>query len=116
MLFHGTSEIGSEGITKANFENSYYKPSGMYGSGAYFADDPKKSHSYTQPNPNKNNERIMFICNVILGKEQILNKASNNRHAPDIGFDSVIGKAGSATEYIVYKYGQAKPLFRVHYI
>jgi hypothetical protein len=47
MLFHGTSEIGSEGITKANFENSYYKPSGMYGSGAYFADDPKKSHSYT---------------------------------------------------------------------
>ena len=72
LLFHGTSDQGAEGITNANFENSHYKPSGMYGSGAYFADDPKKSHAYTHPNINKNNERIIFICNVILGKEQIL--------------------------------------------
>jgi len=51
ILFHGTSPLGADGITSANFENSFYNPSGAWGSGAYFADDPNKSHSYTSTNP-----------------------------------------------------------------
>jgi hypothetical protein len=46
ILFHGTSPAGSIGITQGNFENSYFKD-GAWGYGAYFADDPNKSHAYT---------------------------------------------------------------------
>jgi hypothetical protein len=65
ILFHGTSPAGSIGITQGNFENSYFK-NGAWGFGAYFADDPNKSHGYTSPD--ESNERVMFICKVLLGK------------------------------------------------
>jgi hypothetical protein len=46
FLFHGTKPAGSIGITKGNFENSFFND-GYWGIGAYFADDPRKSHGYT---------------------------------------------------------------------
>jgi len=66
ILFHGTDRTGAEGVMHGNFENSYYK-NGNWGFGAYFADNPIKSHNYTKPD--KNNIRHMFICKVILGKQ-----------------------------------------------
>lgn len=43
ILFHGTKMEGAEGVLAGNFENSYYAQ-GRWGRGAYFADDPNKSH------------------------------------------------------------------------
>ena len=37
----------------------------MYGRGAYFAEDPLKSHDYTGGGP----QRYMFIVNVALGRQ-----------------------------------------------
>ena len=49
-----------------NFENSYFK-NGYWGFGAYFADDPVKSHGYAPADDN--GIRHMFICKVILGNQ-----------------------------------------------
>lgn len=48
VLFHGCkSKEGAKGIKEFGFDTRYFNDSGLYGKGAYFADDPKKSHNYT---------------------------------------------------------------------
>ena len=37
------------------------------GSGAYFADDPRKSHNYTSPAGAPNSARVMYYNKVVLG-------------------------------------------------
>ena len=43
----------------------------ILGNGAYFSDNPQKSHEYTQPT-NDDATRILFYTKVILGREMIL--------------------------------------------
>jgi hypothetical protein len=40
ILYHGTSKDGANGIAKYGFENSFFNPSGAWGAGAYFANNP----------------------------------------------------------------------------
>jgi hypothetical protein len=37
-LFHGTTKEGADGILHHGFDNHFYKASGAFGAGAYFAD------------------------------------------------------------------------------
>lgn len=67
LLFHGSIEAGIEGIKKNGFDGRYFKPTGYYGRGAYFADVPSKSHQYA--GPDSNGLRRMFIVKVALGKQ-----------------------------------------------
>jgi len=82
----------------------------MYGKGAYFADDPSKSDNYTNPPL-----RYMFIVNVALGKQEVLTKSDNSRSGPKAGYHSILGQAGKHNEYIVDRWGQAKPMFLITY-
>ena len=83
----------------------------MYGRGAYFAEDPAKSHGYTGSGP----DRHMFIVNVALGNQQRMPAAANNKTGPSKGYHSILGVAGSAVEYIIDRWGQAKPLCLIVY-
>jgi len=42
-LLHGTSKEGADGIIKSSFDDRFFSD-GLYGYGAYFADDPNKSN------------------------------------------------------------------------
>jgi hypothetical protein len=50
--YHGTKDKAIQGITDYGFDDRYFSASGRWGHGAYFADDPRKSHSYTNPDAN----------------------------------------------------------------
>lgn len=111
LLFHGTkTQDAANSIKYAGFDSRYFAKGGYYGRGAYFAEDPCKSHDYTGA-PN----RKMFIANVALGKQEHLTKADNNKTGPNIGFHSILGTAGSAKEYIIDRMGQAKLLYLITY-
>ena len=62
----------------------------MYGKGAYFADVPSKSHDYT-----RDPVRYMFLVNVALGKQEVLNAADNNKLGPGPAYHSILGVAGA---------------------
>jgi hypothetical protein len=132
-LFHGTNGEAIDGITEDGFDDRYFNANGMYGKyresffmlkmifvchlghGAYFADNPLKSHDYTAANPDNNNTRVMFYNKVLLGNPSILTAANNSLVSAPIGFHSVIGKHSPRTEYIIYRYGQALPYLKIIY-
>jgi hypothetical protein len=82
----------------------------MYGKGAYFADDPNKSDGYTDAT-----RRYMFLVNVALGKQEVLKNSDNNKSGPKPGYHSILGQAGKHNEYIIDRWGQAKPLYLITY-
>jgi hypothetical protein len=130
-LFHGTKVDGINGIAEDGFDDRFFVATGMYGKydstiifnifvlclghGAYFADNPQKSHGYTAPDPANKNSRVMFYNKVLLGNPSILTAASNSLVSAPKNFHSVIGKHSNLTEYIIYRYGQALPYLKITY-
>ena len=90
------------------FDHSYI------GAGAYFADNPSKSHNYTQPG-GPNQGRVMFYNKVILGIISQQSAANAKFTSAPKGFHSVKGTAFTHLEYIVYRYGQALPYIKITY-
>ncbi|CAF1163491.1 unnamed protein product [Rotaria sordida] len=87
---------------------------GINGHGAYFADDPRKSHDYTEPKgPNK--ARVMFYNKVTLGIISTQNAPNMALASAPQGFHSVKGTGFKYAEYIVYRYGQALPYLKITY-
>jgi hypothetical protein len=84
------------------------------GHGAYFADDPRKSHNYTAADPT-NQTRVMFYNKVLLGKESIQNTTNNTLVSAPKDYHSVRGTQFTYTEYIIYRYGQALPYLKITY-
>lgn len=84
------------------------------GHGAYFADNPVKSHGYTTIDAT-DGTRVMFYNKVCLGKSHILTTTNSALVSAPVGFHSVIGKHNNLTEYIVYRYGQALPYLKIVY-
>ena len=84
------------------------------GHGAYFADDPTKSHDYTSLDPTTQT-RVMYYNKVLLGNPSILTAANKSLVSAPPGFHSVIAKHSPRTEYIVYRYGQALPYLKIIY-
>lgn len=83
------------------------------GHGAYFADNPQKSHNYTDSSTP--NQRVMFYNKVVLGNPSTLTAANNALVCAPKGFHSVIGRHSHLTEYIIYRYGQALPHLKIIY-
>ena len=90
------------------FDNFYL------GHGAYFADDPRKSNSYTQLQA-QNQGRVMFYTKVILGFVSQQNAVNNTLTSAPRGFHSVTGTGFTYSEYIIYRYGQALPYIKITY-
>lgn len=84
------------------------------GAGAYFADDPRKSHGYAAAE-GANQTRIMFYNKVTLGKESVQGQTNPALGAAPKDFHSVRGTTFQYTEYIVYRFGQALPYLKVTY-
>ncbi len=84
------------------------------GRGAYFADNPLKSHDYTAADTT-DNTRVIFYNKVTLGNSHILTAADNSLVSAPTGFHSVIGKHSPRTEYIIYRYCQALPYLKITY-
>ncbi len=99
----------TEGYSSRKHDHIYY-----LGRGAYFADNPQKSHNYTSPE-SSNKPRVMYYTKVLLGIPWILTAANNSLISAPIGFHSVIGKHSPLTEYIIYRYGQALPYLKITY-
>ena len=89
----------------------------IIGRGAYFADNPSKSHSYTKSSSTSTygTTRIMFYTKVTLGIPDILTATNSSLAAPTVGHHSVQGAANSMTEYIVYTNTQALPYLKITY-
>jgi hypothetical protein len=79
---------------------------------AYFADDPRKSHQYTDADPT-NCTRVMFYNKVLLGIESIQNTTDSKLVSTPKHFHSVRGTGFQYTEYIIYRYGQALSYFKI---
>jgi len=83
------------------------------GSGAYFADDPRKSHNYTAAD--EANTRVMFYNKVLLGDEAILTDIDKSLIAAPREYHSVRGTGRQYTEYIIYRHGQVLPYLKIIY-
>eukprot|EP00047_Mylnosiga_fluctuans_P009655 m.12416 g.12416 ORF g.12416 m.12416 type:complete len:2363 (-) comp2729_c0_seq1:86-7174(-) len=122
-LFHGTKDNAIQPILKGGFDDHFWKSTGYFGRGAYFADDPSLSAGFTE----QTNPRTIFVCSVLLGRQQDLSatpltKAKGADFFPDHGYNSVKGciqynnsNKIREMEYIVYRYGQAKPLYMLRF-
>ncbi|CAF1313811.1 unnamed protein product [Adineta ricciae] len=113
-LFHGAKSFGAKGITEDGYDDRYFSKDGLYGHGAYFADNPQKSHGYTDVNPT-DGTRVMFYNKVLLGESKVLTTTDKTLVSAPLGFHSIIGKHSTMTEYIVYRYGQALPYLKIVY-
>ncbi|CAF3353058.1 unnamed protein product [Rotaria sp. Silwood1] len=113
-LFHGTSGDGINGITEDGFDDRFFNPNGAWGHGAYFADDTRKSHNYTNPDAT-DGSRVIFYNKVLLGNESIYSTADSSLVSAPIGYHSVQGTKFTYKEYIVYRYGQARPYLKIIY-
>ncbi|CAF1092781.1 unnamed protein product [Adineta steineri] len=114
LLFHGTKDDGIKGIAEDGFDDRFFIPTGAWGHGGYFADDPRKSHNYTVPNAT-DQTRTMFYNKVLLGNESIQNAVDKTLVSAPKGFHSVRGTGFHYTEYIIYRYGQALPYLKITY-
>ncbi|CAF2546861.1 unnamed protein product [Rotaria sp. Silwood2] len=113
-LFHGTSGDGINGITEDGFDDRFFNINGAWGHGAYFADDARKSHNYTNPAA-EDGSRVIFYNKVLLGNESIYSTVDNSLISAPIGHHSVRGTGFTYKEYIVYRYGQARPYLKIIY-
>ncbi|CAF1122074.1 unnamed protein product [Rotaria sordida] len=104
-----TAQEMIEKITYIFQSNPEYK-----GHGAYFADNPQKSHKYTKADEN-DQTRVIFYAKVLLGIPSVQNKDNSNLTSAPIGSHSVQGTGGDDEEYIVYRYGQALPYLKIIY-
>ncbi|CAF2786717.1 unnamed protein product [Rotaria sp. Silwood2] len=113
-LFHGTKPNAVQGVTDYGFDDRYFSANGRWGHGAYFADNPQKSHGYTDVDPN-DQTRVIFYAKVLLGIPSVQNTDNSQLRSAPIGFHSVQGTGGQYEEYIVYRYGQALPYLKITY-
>ncbi|CAF1091140.1 unnamed protein product [Adineta ricciae] len=108
-LFHGTQGDGIDGITDDGYDDRFFNTGGH---GAYFADDPLKSHNYTDKT---SKTRVMYYNKVLLGESMVLNEPDKNLVCAPKNYHSIIGKHNQMTEYIIYRYGQALPCLKIVY-
>ncbi len=87
----------------------------ILGNGAYFSDNPQKSHEYTQ-STNDDTTRILFYTKVVLGREMILNNVNSALYSPSRDHHSVHSiVSNTSSEYIVYRLTQALPYLIITY-
>ena len=118
LLYHGTGAGGAAGIPDAGFDDRFCS-AGFFGMGMYFAEDPAKSHQYTE----HNGDKTIFVVRVSLGRQQALVQSDQTKTLTraEKGFHSVRGTHNSTdprlkyVEHIVYRFGQAEPYLKITY-
>ena len=121
-LFHGTKKENVPSIMQNGFDDHFFNPSGYFGAGAYFADDPGLSMSFIE----LSSPSHMFVCNVILGVvndehfDPPLDNPLGRDFRPRVGVDSMKGRVNFTgwirqTEYIVYRFGQCKATYLLRF-
>ncbi len=90
LLWHGTSVAVVVAILKSGLRIMPHS-GGRVGAGIYFASENGKSAGYTGTTNYKNkNVGIMFLNEVVLGKENHITKDDSSLKSPPSGYDSVI--------------------------
>jgi len=126
QAWHGTSNIqdARDGIAQLGMDNRFWSQ-GMFGTGAYFAADPRKAHNFTKHSANRVN--LMFYCHVLLGKVEVLQgekgdppvPQGHQRTAPKQGYNSIRGEGHgpfhTVHEYVIFKSEQALPQYQIEY-
>ncbi|CAF1316914.1 unnamed protein product [Adineta ricciae] len=59
-LFHETKICGRKEILENDFDDRFFNSQGAWSTGAYFADDPRKSHRHTITPEGSDQSRVMF--------------------------------------------------------
>ena len=119
-LFHGTTAETSKKIIANGFEERLAQLTGMYGAGAYFAEESSKSDQYTMA---QDGVHFMFVARVLLGAQVFeTSKSCSQRRIldevpglPGVRYSSLLGLHGKLREFVVYDGQQAYPEFLVHY-
>jgi hypothetical protein len=118
LKFHGTDDIGVNGIVSNGFRLG--KP-GMYGAGIYFATDSSKS---SQQIYTKGSNKLL-LCQVFLGKAKTVISADKSLTKESLrseGYDSVFAPRGTKgsggvlnDEFVVFDTRQAFVKYVIHY-
>ena len=115
-LKHGTGSTDPKQVYGSDKGIDYrYSDWGMYGKGAYFAEDPDYTHSkgYTFDAGGGNN--AMLLCRILAGKVDERTSDSNIRH-PTVRHHSVRGiVSGRQYAYILYEHYRCYPEYLVTY-
>ena len=130
-LFHGTSADTAKRIANDGFEERVARLGGLYGAGAYFAEQSNKSDQYTKADADGIHR--MFVARVLLGAHVLDSPVPQNelRILPEIPtaaaaaapggggcsvrYSSLLGLFGVHREFVVYDGRQAYPEYLVHY-
>jgi hypothetical protein len=91
-LLHGTTQANLMSIVKHGLGTKFcYGPANnLYGKGLYFADAACKASQYCAA---FDDENIILVCRVIIGRSHLLRYPSDDAFAPD-GFHSTRVQAG----------------------
>ena len=119
LMFHGTRSVNVPGILREGLRLprqlvGVVITGAMFGSGAYFADDWKKSAGYTSRSGSywsggsggvRGRKAFMFVCDVAVGMPHVAN-GPRGYTAPPKGCHSVFGKANVSgvmnNEWIIF--------------
>jgi len=112
LLFHGTSPLAAETISRQNFRVDFAGSNAgtLYGRGVYFAENASKSDEYTRPHIRTGN-RTLLLCRVTLGKPYYTDQVDVNprdcEHAClKQSFHSILGDRrkcrGTFREFVVF--------------
>jgi len=118
FLWHGTNASDDiiDGICSRGFDNRFWTGGAhVFGYGGYFATDVAKADSYSNSSP-----KLLFYCKVVCGNAEELHYGGQDdyseRKATEEGYHSVLGlDKGPGDEVIIFRYGQAVPIFMIEY-
>ncbi|KAM6436646.1 protein mono-ADP-ribosyltransferase PARP12-like [Liasis olivaceus] len=117
LLFHGTSTSSMKAICTDNFDWRICGTNGtVFGKGSYFAKDAHYSNSYCQSN---NNEKMMFVAQVLVG-EFTAGSASYNRPPAKStdkvhSYDSCVDNILSPSIFVIFEKHQVYPAYIITY-
>lgn len=112
---HGTQSTDPTLVYSSDVGIDYrYCQAGMYGKGAYFAEDPDYTHNgYTFDAGGGNS--AMFLCRILAGNVDERTSDSSIKH-PAVGHHSVRGAVrGNQYAYILYEHYRSYPEYLVTY-
>ncbi len=109
-LFHGTDEATVPKIISTAFNRSYCgKNMTAYGQGVYFARDASYSAGDTYSRPNKQGEKHIFFCRVLVGAYARGESSMRVPPAKASGlFDSTVDNIDSPSIFVIYHDAQVR--------
>ena len=107
ILFHGTTAVAAQNITKGGFNRSYCgRNATVYGKGVYFARDISYSLQPQYSPADATGEKIVIAARVMTGKIAL---GHDSMLEPPSGYDSTTNSTANSTVFVVYKDFQALP-------